>query len=84
MKRSALALLGLLVAVAASPARADDRPPAAGTSLSDIVKQIEARPDFRYVTEVELDDGFYEIEYVTRDGATRNLIIDPATGQERK
>ena len=41
---------------------------------------IEARSDFGYFEEVELEDGKYKIEYFTKDGSKQKIEVDPLTG----
>ncbi len=56
-------------------------PPAGALSLSQIITQIESRPDFAFIKDIDWDDGRYEVEYRTRDGRDRNLKVDPRTGR---
>lgn len=56
-------------------------PPVGALSLSQIITQIESRPDFAYIKEIDWDDGRYEVEYRTRDGRDRVLKVDPRTGR---
>jgi hypothetical protein len=56
-------------------------PPAGALSLSQIITQIESRPDFAYIKDVDWDDGRYQVQYRTRDGRDRDLKIDPRTGR---
>ncbi len=82
MRPSLPVALALAVSFAAAAAAA---PPADGMRLSDIVRAVEQRPDFRYFDEIEWDDdGYWEVEYVTRDGRKIELKIDPRTGQPRR
>lgn len=61
-----------------------DVPPENARPLSQIVQDLEARGDFAHVDEIEWDDdGYWEIEYVTRERAKVKLKIDPVTGQSR-
>lgn len=75
-----LAVAAVAAALFFSPALADDddRAPASGARpLSQILAEIEAKPDFRYFEDIEWDDGRYEIEYRTRNGGTREIEVDP-------
>jgi len=45
--------------------------------LSQILADIEARPDFHYFQDIEWDDDRYEIGYRTRDGNEREIYVDP-------
>lgn len=71
------------VVLLAMPAAADRSPPVNAIPLSEILEAIEAEPGFRFFDEIEWDDGYYEIEYVTQDGTKRKIYIDPVTGQPR-
>jgi hypothetical protein len=69
-----------------APAFADEEgppPPDNSKPLSTIVTQVEQRPDFRYVGEVEFEHGFYKVEYYTKDGVKHKIYIDPETGKVR-
>ena len=56
-------------------------PPAGALSLSQIIVQIESRPDFAFIRDIDWEDGRYEVQYRTRDGRDRDLKIDPRTGR---
>lgn len=56
-------------------------PPAGALSLSQIITQIESRPDFAFIRDIDWDDGRYIVQYRTRDGRDRDLKIDPRTGR---
>ncbi|MEK9969067.1 MAG: hypothetical protein VW600_08010 [Ferrovibrio sp.] len=56
-------------------------PPAGALSLSQIITQIESRPDFAYIRDIDWDAGRYLVQYRTRDGRDRALKIDPRTGR---
>jgi hypothetical protein len=56
-------------------------PPAGALSLSQIIAQIESRPDFAFIRDIDWDDGRYDVQYRTRDGRDRNLKVDPRTGR---
>lgn len=84
MPRFAPLLLVLCAATLAAPSLAADRPPANGKPLSEIVRAMEQRDDFSYFDEIEWDeDGYWEVEYFTKDGAKRELRIDPVSGEAR-
>jgi uncharacterized membrane protein YkoI len=76
MKRTAAAA----ICMASIGAAFADAPPDDAMPLSEIIRMVEQRPDFRYVKDVDLDDGRYEIEYVTRDGDEREIKVDPVSG----
>ena len=70
--------------VTADPAQQiapEDGPPVGALSLSQIIAQIESRPDFAFIRDIDWDDGRYEVEYRTRDGRDRVLKVDPRTGR---
>lgn len=74
-----LALMMPLAAVAAPPA--DDAP-----RLSQIAATVEAElgDDLHYIESIEWDnDGYWEVEYRTRDGREVEVDIDPMTGRPR-
>lgn len=56
-------------------------PPAGALSLSQIIAQIESRPDFAFIRDIDWDGGRYDVQYRTRDGRDRNLKVDPRTGR---
>ena len=79
-----LALSFVMGSVTLAEAR-DMQPPADAMPLSQILAKIEQRPDFRYIDDVEWDDdGYYELEYRTKDGGEVRLKLDPKTGDVRR
>lgn len=73
------AVFGLAVAAPALSAPPPDARPA-----SELLRQIEQRPDFGHLREFEWDDdGYWEVEYVSRDGARVELRLDPRSGEVR-
>lgn len=77
--------IGLLVG---SPVVAQDAPspmpPESAMKLSEILAKVEARDQFRYVSEIDWDEeAYYDIVYFTSDKAKVEIKIDPATGQTR-
>ena len=81
-----------LLAIAAVPAiflpavLMADPPPAGAQALSQIVAAVEAEAgaNLAYIKEVEWDDdGYWEVEYRTTDGAKVEIEIDPVSGQRR-
>ncbi|MDM7947474.1 PepSY domain-containing protein [Oceanibaculum nanhaiense] len=79
-----LALSFVMGSVTLAEAR-DMQPPADAMPLSQILAKIEQRPDFRYIDDLEWDDdGYYELEYRTKDGGEVRLKLDPKTGEVRR
>lgn len=60
-----------------------DSPPADAQPLSQIIQTLEQQRGVAYFDEVEWDDddGHWEIEYVTADGGTVEIQVDPVTGE---
>lgn len=55
--------------------------------LTEILRQVEARPDFAALDGVDFDadDGvYYEIEYVTDNGGRVEVKINAATGKIKR
>ncbi len=84
LKIAAAALLLTACAAGSAHAQAKDRvPPPNSMKLSEILAKVEQRPDFRYVSEVEWDDGGYEVTYYTADNAKVELKFDPVTAETK-
>lgn len=74
-------ILPVALLLSAAPAMADRTPPAQALPLSQIVAGLEARYDIHFIDEIEWDDdGYWEVEFFTRDGAKVEIRIDPLTG----
>ncbi len=74
-------MLGLFVA--AQPATA--APPADAKPLSAIIETLEANADVAHVADVEWDDkGYWEVDYVRKDGSKVEVKLDPVTGQPKR
>ncbi|AEH88898.1 MULTISPECIES: PepSY domain-containing protein [Mesorhizobium] len=74
------------VLLAAAPAfAADDTPlpPPNAKKLSDILAKVEQRDGFRYVKEVDWDDGAYTVTYYTADKAKVEITYDPVTAEPK-
>ena len=81
MRNSLIALTALLLL----PAAALAQPPADAMPLSQIIASIEGQADFGYIKEVDWDDdGYWEVEYYTRDGRKVDVRLDPMTGEPRR
>lgn len=77
----------LAAAVAASlpcAGRADDAEPSKGSvekKPSEIIAAVEGRPDYLRLVDMSWNDnGYYEIEYRTRDKAKVEINIDAKSG----
>ncbi|ESY80788.1 MAG: PepSY domain-containing protein [Mesorhizobium sp.] len=74
------------VLLATGPAfAADDMPlpPPNAKKLSDILAKVEQRDGFRYVKEVDWDDGAYTVTYYTADKAKVEITYDPVTAEPK-
>jgi hypothetical protein len=84
MRRSRAALVVALGMLAAAPAGAgwfsDELPPAGAKPLSEIVKAVEAQGLGR-ITEVEFEDGVWQIEVHKQDGGELDVRVDPMSGE---
>lgn len=60
----------------------DEMPSANAMLLSTIVQSVEAR-QLGVITEVDFDDGFWEVE-LRKDGRKIKLAIDPKSGETRR
>lgn len=80
---SAASVAVLLMGGAAMAQEADKAPPANGKKLSEIVAKVEARSDFRYIGEIDWDDGAYEVTYYTSDKAKVEIRYDPVSGNPK-
>ena len=79
-----LLVTALLIGLPSANALAGDAPPPQGAkSLSELLQSIEKSADFRYIDEVDWDDGAYEVEYYTNAGVKKKVYIDPVTGNQR-
>jgi hypothetical protein len=82
MQRRILPLATLALAV---PAVALAAPPQGARPASEVIRQVEQRPDFGHLRDLEWDnDGYWEVEYVTREGARIKLRLDPLSGEPRQ
>jgi hypothetical protein len=68
---------------AAAAQTADRTPPADSKKLSEIVAKVEQREGFRYIGDIEWDDGAYEVTYYTTDKAKVEIRFDPVTGEPK-
>lgn len=76
---AALAMMG--PALAQAQLLGGDKPPQNSRPLSQLLQQIETRPDFAYIKDIEWDDDHYNVEYVTKEDDEVELNVDPATGK---
>lgn len=63
------------------PTHFEETPPANSLALSIIMQSIEARGQGT-ITEVEFDDGFWEVK-LRKDRQKIKLVVDPMTGDTR-
>lgn len=78
----------LFLALAATPALAQTAPapnvpPANGKKLSEIIAKVEQRPGFRYIDDVDWDDGAYDVTYYTTDNAKVEMKFDAVSGESK-
>ena len=84
MIRLVLPLLAACVLAVALPAAAD-APPSDALPLSQILQALEQQGDVAYFEDVDWDDdGYWEIEYVDRNGSEVEIEVDPVSGQTRR
>jgi hypothetical protein len=82
-----LLLLSLIFSLVflSAPALAGTPPPTDALPLSQIIQTLEQRGDVACFGDIEWeDDGYWEIEYITRDGQKREVKVDPVSGQIRE
>jgi len=74
---------GILVFSTSAFAASDNpAPPPNAKKLSEIVTTIEKRDHFRFIKEIEWEDGgYYDITYYTTDNAKVEIKINAANGQ---
>ncbi|QKC96921.1 PepSY domain-containing protein [Mesorhizobium sp. NZP2298] len=81
-----LVATSVAVLLAAGPAlAADDKPlpPPNAKKLSEIIAKVEQRDGFRYVKEVDWDNGAYTVTYYTSDKAKVEITYDPVTAEPK-
>jgi len=81
-----LVVTSVVVLLAAGPAlAADDKPlpPPNAKKLSEIIAKVEQRDGFRYVKEVDWDNGAYTVTYYTSDKAKVEITYDPVTAEPK-
>jgi hypothetical protein len=84
MLKTVSAAVALLFLAGAAHAQDPDRaPPADARKLSEIVAKVEQRDGFRYIDDIEWDDGAYEVTYYTTDKAKVEIRFDPVTGDPK-
>ena len=80
---SAAGVVLMLTGGVALAQQADKGPPDNAMKLSQIVAKVEQRQDFRYIDEVDWDDGAYEVTYYTTDRAKVEIRYDPVSGNPK-
>jgi len=81
-----LVATSVAVLLAAGPAFAADEnplPPQNAKKLSEILAKVEQRDGFRYVKEVDWDNGAYTVTYYTADKAKVEITYDPVTAEPK-
>jgi len=78
----AVAVCGMTIGVAVAQGTPRE-PPQNARKLSEIIAKVEQRPDFRYIDEVDWDDGGYEVTYYTTDNAKVEIKFDPVSGETK-
>ena len=81
-----LVATSIAVLLAAGPAlAADDKPlpPPNAKKLSEIIAKVEQRDGFRYVKEVDWDNGAYTVTYYTSDKAKVEITYDPVSAEPK-
>jgi len=61
----------------------DETPPANAKPLSEVIKALEDQ-GYRTITEVEFEDGVWEIEVHETDGKEIKLKVNPVSGEVRR
>ncbi|MFA7433602.1 MAG: PepSY domain-containing protein [Gemmobacter sp.] len=60
-------------------------PPEGAKPLSEILAKVEAGHNVAWIDEVDWDDdGYWEVEFYTPDGAKVEIRLDPVTGEPRR
>jgi hypothetical protein len=80
---TAIAALTGAAGVAHAGWLSDELPPANSKSLSEIIKAVEDK-GFKTITEVEFDDGVWNIEAYEADGKEVRLKANSITGEIRQ
>ncbi|MEO5758972.1 MAG: PepSY domain-containing protein [Mesorhizobium sp.] len=85
MSRFVLATSVAVVLFCGSAFAADEKPlpPPNAKKLSEILAKVEQRDGFRYVKEVDWDNGAYTITYYTSDKAKVEITYDPVTAEPK-
>ncbi|QPC93051.1 PepSY domain-containing protein [Mesorhizobium sp. INR15] len=85
MSKFVLATSVAILLCGGSAFAADDKPlpPPNAKKLSEILAKVEQRDGFRYVKEVDWDNGAYTITYYTSDKAKVEITYDPVTADPK-
>lgn len=78
-----LSLIALAALFVPAPLLAQDRPPQNAMPLSQVVSGLETDlgTDLSHISEVSWDDdGYWEVEYQTRDNREVDIKVDPVSG----
>jgi hypothetical protein len=79
----AAAVMAPCLAATALAQEIDNAPPQDAKKLSEIVATVEQRSGFRYISDIEWDDGLYEVTYFTVDKAKVEMRFDPVTAEPK-
>ena len=60
----------------------DESPPANAKPLSEIIKSVEDK-GYKTITELEFDDGVWQVEVHQPDGKEVHIKVDPVSGAIR-
>jgi hypothetical protein len=82
--RGSFALWPAVLLCAPTLVWAEAAPPEGSKPLTEILRPIEAQPDFAYFEEIELEGGKYKIEYFKKDRSKQKIEVDPLTGAPSK
>ncbi|MFC3208730.1 PepSY domain-containing protein [Aquamicrobium soli] len=80
---SAATVLLMLLSGTSLAQEADKAPPQNAKKLSEIIAKVEQRQDFRYIGEIDWDEGVYDVTYYTTDRAKVEIKYDPVSGNPK-
>jgi hypothetical protein len=85
MSRLVLTTAAAIFLMGGTAFAADEKPlpPANAKKLSEIIAKVEQRDGFRYVKEIDWDNGGYTVTYYTADKAKVEITYDPVTAEPK-